>query len=96
MRAHNNEGRVGSHPFAADDGTAPERKSGAIETIDYCRGKEQRLDNNIRGGFGMIVYVPENKFIREGYYSTNDFVALLRENKNEPETIQFLADMLEE
>jgi len=44
----------------------------------------------------MIVYIPENKFIKEGYYSTNDFVNLLRENKNEPETIQFLADMLEE
>ena len=44
----------------------------------------------------MIVYVPENKYIKEGYYSANDFVALLRENKNNPETIQFLADMLEE
>jgi hypothetical protein len=44
----------------------------------------------------MIVYVPENKFIKEGYYSTNVFVNLLRENKNDPERIQFLADMLEE
>jgi len=44
----------------------------------------------------MMVYIPENKYIKEGYYSANDFVALLRESKYDPERIQFLADMLEE
>jgi hypothetical protein len=96
MRAHNNKGRVRSRPFAAEDGKAPEGEYGAIEKIDHCRSKEQRLDNNIWEGFGMMVYIPENKYIKEGYYSANDFVALLRESKYDPERFQFLADMLEE
>lgn len=42
------------------------------------------------------VYIPSNEFkIRQGYYSRNRFVALMRKYKNNPEIVQFLADMLE-
>ena len=42
-------------------------------------------------------FIPGNKLgIRERYYSLNEIVALLRENKDKPEMIQFIADMLEE
>ena len=45
----------------------------------------------------MEVYIPSNLHrIKEGYYSLNDFVDLLREYKNSPDIVQFLADMLEE
>ena len=43
------------------------------------------------------VYIPENEYgIEEGYYIGNAIVDLLRENKNKPDVIQFIADMLEE
>lgn len=43
------------------------------------------------------VYIPENEYgIEEGYYMGNAIVELLRENKNKPDVIQFIADMLEE
>lgn len=43
------------------------------------------------------VYIPENEYgIEEGYYIGNAIVKLLRENKNKPDVIQFIADMLEE
>ena len=43
------------------------------------------------------VYIPENEYgIEEGYYIGNAIVELLRENKNKPDVIQFIADMLEE
>lgn len=43
------------------------------------------------------VFIPENEYgIEEGYYIGNAIVELLRENKNNPEVIQFIADMLEE
>ena len=42
-------------------------------------------------------FIPENEFgIEEGYYIGNALVQLLRDNKNKPEVIQFIADMLEE
>ena len=42
-------------------------------------------------------FIPENEFgIEEGYYIGNALVQLLRNNKNKPEVIQFIADMLEE
>ncbi len=34
--------------------------------------------------------------IRPGYYTRNQVVALLREHKDDPDAIQFIADMLEE
>jgi len=34
--------------------------------------------------------------IRPGRYRRNDLVALLRRHRDSPETIQFIADMLEE
>ncbi len=43
------------------------------------------------------VFIPENEYgIEEGYYIGNAIVKLLRENKDKPEVIQFIADMLEE
>ena len=43
------------------------------------------------------VFIPSNEYgIAENYYKMNDIVTFLRENKNNPEVIQFIADMLEE
>ena len=45
----------------------------------------------------MTRYIPENDFnILEGYYELDGIITLLRDNKSNPETIQFIADMLEE
>jgi hypothetical protein len=42
-------------------------------------------------------YIPINDLgISEGYCDMNGIVELLRKHKNEPEVIQFIADMLEE
>ncbi len=42
-------------------------------------------------------FIPEKEYgIEEGYYIGNALVQLLRDNKNKPEVIQFIADMLEE
>jgi hypothetical protein len=42
-------------------------------------------------------FIPENQYgIKEGYYIGNALVQLFRDNKNKPEVIQFLADMMEE
>ena len=44
-----------------------------------------------------IIEVPENEYsIEEGYYIGNAIVKLLRDNKDKPDVIQFIADMLEE
>jgi hypothetical protein len=41
--------------------------------------------------------IPENDYgIKEGYYIGNALVQLLRDNKDKPDVIQFIADMLEE
>ena len=41
--------------------------------------------------------IPENEYgIEEGYYIGNALVQLLRDNKDKPDVIQFIADMLEE
>ena len=41
--------------------------------------------------------IPENEYgIEEGYYIGNALVQLLRDNKDRPDVIQFIADMLEE
>ena len=43
------------------------------------------------------LFIPENEFdIREGYYSNDDIAELLRLNKNFPDVIQFIADMVED
>ena len=43
------------------------------------------------------VFIPSNEYgIAEKYYKMNDIVVFLRGNKNNPEVIQFIADMLEE
>lgn len=43
------------------------------------------------------LFIPENEYgIEEGYYIGNAIVKLLRDNKDKPEVIQFIADMLEE
>ena len=42
-------------------------------------------------------FIPENEYgIAEGYYIGNALVQLLRDNKDKPEVIEFIADMLEE
>lgn len=42
-------------------------------------------------------FIPENEYgIEEGYYIGNALVQLLRDNKDKPDIIQFIADMLEE
>jgi len=44
----------------------------------------------------MTIYIPENDYgIQEGSYPLNNLVQLLRDHKDNPDTIQFLADMLE-
>ena len=43
-----------------------------------------------------ITYMPENnEGIKEGYYSMDGIVELLRKHKKAPDKIQFIADMLE-
>ena len=43
-----------------------------------------------------FIYIPLNKYgIKTGHLLKNEFVNLLRQCKNNPEAIQFLADMLE-
>jgi hypothetical protein len=42
------------------------------------------------------LYIPENELgIAEGYYDLSGVVRLLREHCEEPETVHFIADMLE-
>lgn len=42
-------------------------------------------------------FIPENEYgIEEGYYIGNAIVKLLRDYKDKPEVIEFIADMLEE
>ena len=44
-----------------------------------------------------VTFLPDNDDgIKEGYYSMNGIVELLRKHKKAPEKIQFIADMLEE
>lgn len=44
----------------------------------------------------MTVYIPSNQFgIAEGNYNTNQIVQLLRDFKNNPEAIEYIADMME-
>lgn len=44
----------------------------------------------------MCVYIPIPDTIDEGFYiNQSDLVALLRANKNDPESIQYISDMLE-
>jgi len=41
--------------------------------------------------------IPDNEYgIEEGHYIGNTIVKLLRDNKDKPDVIQFIADMLEE
>lgn len=44
------------------------------------------------------IYLPPNPRlgIVEGFYTVNQFCELLRQAKNSPDTVQYLADMLEE
>lgn len=42
-------------------------------------------------------FIPENEYgIEEGYYLGNSLVKLLRDYKDRPEVIEFIADMLED
>lgn len=42
------------------------------------------------------VFLPDNEYgIAEGYYGQKELVSLLRVLKNNPDAIQFIADMLE-
>ena len=63
-------------------------------TVD---GKKVFFEGNIIDKSSSPIYIPENEVgIDEGYYTNSGIVTLLRMHKNEPETIQFIADMLEE
>jgi hypothetical protein len=45
----------------------------------------------------MEISIPKNKVIKEnGEFTINEIVNLLIKYKNNPEAIQFIADMLEE
>jgi hypothetical protein len=56
---------------------------------------EQFTPSN-RESFASFLFIPaEIPEIPEGYYSRNQFVNLMRKYKNNPDVIQFLADMLE-
>ncbi len=42
------------------------------------------------------LYIPENDCgIKDGYYSMNEVVGLLRKYAQQPDIIRFIADMLE-
>ena len=58
--------------------------------------KAQLQNHNITGET-YLTYIPDNQSIdeKEVYLSTNEFVDLMRKYKNNPNSIQFLADMLE-
>jgi len=44
----------------------------------------------------LKIFIPGNGHrVKERYYSFNEIVNLLRKHRNNPGTIQFLADMLE-
>ena len=43
------------------------------------------------------IFIPENGYgIEPDNYTLNDYAQLLRDNKNFPNVVQFLADMMEE
>lgn len=45
----------------------------------------------------IITYIPDNKYgIESRDYTLQEIVALLRANKNNPDIVQFIADMIEE
>lgn len=57
-------------------------------------GIEQKLKKNF-----IFIPAPEVEGahpFEEGYYSRNDVVKFMREHKNNPDVIEFLADMMEE
>ncbi len=42
------------------------------------------------------IYMPDNEYgIAEGYYDWSGLVKLLRKVKNNPDAMQFIADMME-
>jgi hypothetical protein len=44
-----------------------------------------------------VVYIPDNEYgLKVGGRTTNDLASLLREYQDNPEAIQFIADMMEE
>jgi len=45
----------------------------------------------------FLICIPQNEVIPDqGYFSVNQVVALLRKYKDNPDAVQFIADMLEE
>lgn len=44
----------------------------------------------------QFIFLPDAGGIKEGWYSRQQFVGLMRRYKDQPDTIHFLADMLEE
>ena len=43
------------------------------------------------------LFIPENEYgIKEGYYTINEIVQMLRANCRRPEIVRFIADMMEE
>jgi hypothetical protein len=70
--------------------------------IFYTDSKEAQMDNRENNDQEVLVlrfqtFIPENEFgIEEGYYIGNAIVKLLRDYRDRPEIIGFIADMLEE
>lgn len=45
----------------------------------------------------MRLYIPENEFgIPEGYYTLGELSSCISKYKNDPDAIQFIAEMMEE
>ncbi len=66
----------------------------AAETID--RLVAERLEKQGKAK-KYEAYIPENECgIEEGFYDINGIVGLLRKHKDKPETIEFIAEMIEE
>ena len=55
------------------------------------------LEEDIKRSASWYTYIPETDIIPEyGHFRMNGVVELLRKYKNNPDAIQFIADMLEE
>lgn len=73
-----------------------------IARINLANKIEAQMDNQESDTQEVLMlrfqtFIPENEFgIEEGYYLGNAIVKLLRDYKDRPEVIEFIADMLEE
>jgi hypothetical protein len=58
---------------------------------------ERRQAMDSEGRLKGTLFIPENEYgIKEGYYTINEIVEILRSNCRRPEVVHFIADMMEE